>query len=155
MIEFFGGEILLDYLKQNKRCTEVQCAIILHQIAQGVKYMHDHNIVHRDLKLENLMFDEPGNIRKLKIIDFGFSKIVAEDDQLQTVCGSPQYVAPEILNSGGDQYTNAVDCWSTGVILFMLLSGRAPFGELAARDPMRWCSHTCFWRRSDPRAPSS
>ena len=129
-IELAKGEMLLNWLLRKKRCTELEAAVIMNGIVQGVHYLHSLRIVHRDLKLENLMFAEWDNIDGVKIIDFGFSKRVDEGTLLQTVCGSPQYVAPEILTlSKSKSYTHAVDCWSIGVIMYMLLSGYAPFGE--------------------------
>ena len=68
------GEVLIDWLQQKKRCTELEAAIMLHSLLQGVSYLHDNKIAHRDLKLENLMFGMPGDIQTLKILDFGFSK---------------------------------------------------------------------------------
>ena len=130
------GEILLDWLQQKKKCTEVETAIIIEAILQGVYYLHSNKIVHRDLKLENLMFDVPGDIQTLKILDYGFSKVLhGTGDILTTICGSPQYVAPEIMSmtmspmGSVPPYTYAVDCWSTGVVMYMLLAGYAPFDE--------------------------
>ena len=98
----------------------MEAAIIFNQILQGVAYLHSKNIVHRDLKLENLMFDFRDDIRSLKILDYGFSKVTqGVGDVLSTFCGSPQYVAPEILQLDGPvaHYTFNVDAWSLGVIL--------------------------------------
>lgn len=131
------GDVVIDWLQQKRRCTEIESAIVLFGILSGVLYMHSNKIVHRDLKLENLIFDTKGDIQSVKILDYGFSKILHGNlDALTTFCGSPQYVAPEILqmtmNLGGPRpapYTYAVDCWSIGVILYMLLAGYAPFEE--------------------------
>lgn len=92
-------------------------------------------IVHRDLKLENILLLNHDRDAPIKIADFGLSKNLAPNDVLSTMCGSPQYVAPEILEMGdgtSDQYSPACDMWSVGVILFILLSGYSPFGEAAA-----------------------
>ena len=89
-------------------------------------------IVHRDLKLENLVFGKLDDIHTLQIIDFGLSKMIEDNGELSAVCGSPQYVAPEILsrpNSSKTTYTRAVDFWSIGVIMYMLLCGYPPFGK--------------------------
>ena len=138
--ELARGELMLDWLRRKGRCTEAEAAVVLKGITQGVAHMHERNVVHRDLKLENLILDER-RVKEgapdlmVKIIDFGFSKVVldGDDSALQTVCGSPQYVAPEILMKASP-YTKAVDLWSLGVILYMLLSGQAPFGECYAKN---------------------
>ena len=130
------GKVLLDFLQEKKRLTELETAVIAHSLLQGVSYLHSKNVVHRDLKLENLMFSVPGDIHSLKILDYGFSKhLEAGTDTLSTICGSPMYVAPEILKLSlisehtPASYTEVVDAWSTGVIIYMLLAGYAPFGK--------------------------
>ena len=138
IVSLAKGEVLVDWLQEKKQCTEMEAAIIIHAIFQGVSYLHSNKIVHRDLKLDNMMFDRPGDITTLKILDYGFSKVLqGAGDVLTTVCGSPQYVAPEILaltmgSSAGLQvipYTYAVDAWSIGVIMYMLIAGYAPFED--------------------------
>lgn len=80
-------------------------------------------VVHRDLKLENLLLAEPGKVDNIKICDFGLAK-QNQSQQMQTICGSPQYVAPEVLQAEkGTKYGPEVDLWSAGVILFALLAG--------------------------------
>jgi calcium/calmodulin-dependent protein kinase I len=88
-------------------------------------------IVHRDLKLENMVMLNHRDDSPVKIADFGLSKFFSSDNVLSTMCGSPQYVAPEVLGVGDGlkEYSPAVDMWSVGVILFILLSGYSPFGE--------------------------
>lgn len=88
-------------------------------------------IVHRDLKLENMVMLNNRDDSPVKIADFGLSKFFSNDNVLSTMCGSPQYVAPEVLGVGDGlkEYSPAVDMWSVGVILFILLSGYSPFGE--------------------------
>ena len=104
------------------------------QLVSGLLYLHRLDIMHRDLKLENLLLSKAGNITEgVTIVDFGLARIHApfnEDD----VCGTPMYVAPEVLgmpgpggSKGVKAVTVAVDMWSAGVILFMLLAGFAPF----------------------------
>jgi calcium/calmodulin-dependent protein kinase I len=96
-------------------------------------------IVHRDLKLENILLLNHAHDAPIKIADFGLSKNLAPNDVLSTMCGSPQYVAPEILEMGSgtsEQYSPACDMWSIGVILFILLSGYSPFGAAYAAI---WC----------------
>lgn len=90
-------------------------------------------IVHRDLKLENMVMLNERDDSPVKIADFGLSKFFSGETVLSTMCGSPQYVAPEVLGVGDGlkEYSPAVDMWSIGVILFILLSGYSPFGVYA------------------------
>ena len=87
--------------------------------------------MHRDLKLENMILQNERDDSPVKIADFGLSKFFSPETVLSTMCGSPQYVAPEVLGVGDGikEYSPAVDMWSIGVILFILLSGYSPFGE--------------------------
>ena len=89
-------------------------------------YIHSKNILHRDIKLDNILFDEKGNI---KICDFGVSKLVNIDEPMFEKCGTPAYIAPEILLSKSDGgYTGfKADLWSAGVVLFAMLYGAVPF----------------------------
>ena len=85
-------------------------------------------IAHRDLKLENLLLVDDKNITNIKLADFGLAKVEAASKSLQTVCGTPQYVAPEVINEdGADHYGVEVDMWSAGIVLFVLLGGYPPF----------------------------
>jgi len=106
---------------------------LLIQIISAVKYLHQMGIVHRDLKPENILLASPAEDAPLKICDFGLSKRVdvaacaAGRERLWSKCGSPDYVAPEVLGASG--YGPGCDVWSCGVILYVLLSGNAPFGQ--------------------------
>ena len=126
-----GGE-LFDKIVQEQRFTEEQARFYFRQLCEGVKYCHDQGICHRDLKPENLLVDDHGN---LKISDFGLSAMYTggtdaggRAELLHTTCGTPNYVAPEVLNDKGyDGF--AADMWSMGVILYVLLAGYLPFDE--------------------------
>ncbi|KAJ3451287.1 protein kinase [Anaeramoeba flamelloides] len=123
--EYSNGGELFDYLVQNKKLKETVARKYFGQLLEGIEYCHNYNIVHRDLKLENLLLDSDLN---LKIIDFGFSNFEKKDELLKTFCGSPSYSAPEILNR--QQYSGfKIDIWSMGVILYILLVGKHPFVE--------------------------
>ncbi|VEL21388.1 unnamed protein product, partial [Protopolystoma xenopodis] len=83
-------------------------------------YLHDSGISHRDLKPENILLSGPDNRCLIKVTDFGLSKLVDSNTMLRTFCGTPTYLAPEILESAGSGvYTSAVDVWSLGVILYI------------------------------------
>jgi serine/threonine-protein kinase ULK/ATG1 len=94
----------------------------LKQLSEGLKYLKDNNISHRDLKPQNILIDKD-NV--LKIIDFGFAKNIDPSNMADTFCGSPLYMAPEILTY--NKYTDQADLWSVGVILYELLTGKTPF----------------------------
>jgi calcium-dependent protein kinase len=117
-----GGE-LFERVTHSKRFTESQAADVIRQMLLGLHYLHCHGIVHRDMKLENFLFDsQDGN--HLKMIDFGFSKFTDTKGRMKTSCGTLAYVAPEVLKRS---YTSQCDLWSMGVMVFILLSGRMPF----------------------------
>ncbi len=120
---------LYSYIKYSY--TETQLAVLFYQVFSGLCYLHDNHILHRDLKLENIMISE---IEKdlssnydffwIKIIDFGTAKIFKKSKNERTVVGSSYYIAPEVLKQ---KYNEKCDTWSVGVILYMLIVGRAPF----------------------------
>ena len=111
--------------------SEPEAAHLTRQVLEGVHYLHAKGIVHRDLKLENILLDEANPGMAIKIADFGLSKVFSPSTTLQTVCGSPLYMAPELLTvEQSGNYSPAVDVWSVGVILFILLAGYSPFGAL-------------------------
>ncbi|KAJ2331422.1 hypothetical protein GGI00_003259, partial [Coemansia sp. RSA 2681] len=117
-----GGE-LLHNIRKRGRLHENEARGFFRQIVSAMDYTHRNCIIHRDLKLENVMLDHENRIR---IIDFGFANTFEWDKQLDTFCGSPFYAAPEMVN--GIKYTGPeVDIWSMGVILFFMLCGRTPF----------------------------
>ncbi|RDD43738.1 Serine/threonine-protein kinase 33 [Trichoplax sp. H2] len=124
-----GGEILID-LKNRGSYTENQTRTIMKRLASAVAYLDDHNIVHRDLKLANILLKKSGDERSLniKVSDFGLACIVLDQSgyaMMQTTCGTPLYMAPEVINDLG--YTRKCDVWSIGVIMYMLLCGEGPF----------------------------
>jgi len=94
-----------------------------------VDYLHQRGIVHRDLKPENILFANK-KYEDVKISDFGLSRIVGDGSFLQTMCGTPQYLAPEIINNTESKgYSKKVDVWSLGAILYFMLSGTPPFDD--------------------------
>jgi len=121
-----GGE-LFDRIVARGSYTEKDAAFLMGQLANGMLYIHGLGIVHRDLKPENLLYATEADDADIKIADFGLARIVTEKSMMNTACGTPGYVAPEILRNQG--YDEAVDNWSLGVILYILLCGFPPFYE--------------------------
>ena len=126
LMEFLRGGELLEAVMNLGSYSEKDAALIMKQLLTGLVNVHAHNITHRDLKLENLILAEKGNLRSLRVADFGLAKkMKTSRGKLSAQCGSPAYVAPEIIL--GQQYTPAVDMWSVGCILYCLLNGQLPF----------------------------
>lgn len=128
VLEFAGGGELFDYILANRYLKEKDASRLFAQLISGVDYLHQKHIVHRDLKLENLLLDKHRNII---ITDFGFANRFErdEDDLMSTSCGSPCYAAPELVVTEGLYVGTAVDVWSCGVILYAMLSGYLPYDD--------------------------
>ncbi|KAI3992872.1 hypothetical protein MKX01_034222 [Papaver californicum] len=127
ILEFITGGELFDKIVHRGRLSETEARRYFQQLIDGVDYCHSKGVYHRDLKPENLLLDSQGNLR---ISDFGLSALPEEGvSLLRTTCGTPNYVAPEVLSHKG--YIGSVaDVWSCGVILYVLLAGYLPFDEL-------------------------
>jgi serine/threonine protein kinase len=112
-----------------KTITEVQVAKIVLQILHGLNYMHNtKNIVHRDLKLDNIMcVNTTGEDITIKICDFGFACYLKANQMMDMYCGTPNYMAPEILR--GNDYDCRVDIWSLGIMTYEMLCGKPPFAH--------------------------
>ncbi|XP_044463745.1 CBL-interacting serine/threonine-protein kinase 21-like [Mangifera indica] len=125
VMEYVSGGQLSDKLSYVKKLNEPEARKIFQQLIDAVDYCHNRGVYHRDLKPDNLLLESQGN---LKVSDFGLSALRKPGDILTTACGSPCYVAPELLaNKGYDGA--AADVWSCGVILFELLAGYLPFDD--------------------------
>ncbi|NXH45872.1 KPSH1 kinase, partial [Dicaeum eximium] len=123
-----GGE-LFDRIIAKGSFTERDATRVLQMVLDGVRYLHTLGITHRDLKPENLLYYHPGTDSKIMITDFGLASARKKGDDclMKTTCGTPEYIAPEILVR--KPYTNSVDMWALGVISYILLSGTMPFED--------------------------
>ncbi|CAL8094867.1 unnamed protein product [Calicophoron daubneyi] len=123
-----GGE-LFDRIVQKGSYTEKDASSLIRQVLLATEYMHSQGVVHRDLKPENLLYYSPAEDSKIMVSDFGLSKIEDSDTVMATACGTPGYVAPEVLcaQDGNSGYGKEVDCWAIGVIAYILLCGYPPF----------------------------
>mmetsp|Transcript_16178 Transcript_16178/g.24382 ORF Transcript_16178/g.24382 Transcript_16178/m.24382 type:complete len:353 (+) Transcript_16178:89-1147(+) len=127
ILEFLPGGELFDSIVKKSFYNEKEARDIVRIVCNGLKYCHDRGIAHRDLKPENLLLTSNADDASVKIADFGFAIKGAAKTSLTTQCGTPGYVAPEILSS--KPYGKAVDMWSMGVITYILLGGYPPFHD--------------------------
>lgn len=119
-----GGE-LFDRLVEMKTYREIDARDAMRSILEAVAYFHSHRVAHRDLKPENLLLKDSNSDTAIKVADFGFAKRIEKLNSLTTLCGSPMYIAPEIIQY--QPYDHRADLWSLGVILFTILGGYPPF----------------------------
>jgi calcium/calmodulin-dependent protein kinase (CaM kinase) II len=129
VLELCQQSTLYDRLMKssNDGLSEGRCASIMKQLLTAIAHCHRFGIVHRDIKPDNILFDE---MNRVKLADFGSADWVGEEGTLSGVVGTPYYVAPEVVM--GRDYNEKVDVWSAGVVLYVLLAGFPPFyGETA------------------------
>ncbi|KAI9497229.1 kinase-like domain-containing protein [Zychaea mexicana] len=125
MMEYVSGGQLLDYIISHGKLKEKHARRFARQIMSALDYCHRNSIVHRDLKIENILISRTGHV---KIIDFGLSNLFSPDTPLSTFCGSLYFAAPELLN--GKSYNGpAADVWSFGIVLYVLVCGKVPFDD--------------------------
>ena len=123
LFEFVCGGELFSRLRKDGRFSNDVALFYGVEIIMALQYLHQQDIVYRDLKPENLLIDKDGHI---KLADFGFAKRV-ETDKTYTLCGTPEYLAPEIIKGSKVGYGKSVDWWALGILIFEMLSGYPPF----------------------------
>ena len=123
--DFMQGGDLFYHLHEEKNFPEEKAKFYLIEIILGLECLHKNNMIYRDLKPENILMDSGGHIR---LTDFGLSKILKEEeDKTYTICGTPQYLAPEVLKNKDIGYDKSVDWWSLGCLFYEMLTGFLPF----------------------------
>jgi len=122
VMEYCPGGELLDHLRHEKRFNKKKTALYVIHLTKALSYMHEKNCIHRDIKPENLLIDIKGNI---KLSDFGWSVHGTTKQKRQTLCGTVEYLPPEMLERNSHGYE--VDFWAIGVLTYELLSGNSPF----------------------------
>lgn len=124
-LELCEAGSLMDMLRRRKRFTEPESRYFMVQLIGACHYMHTHQVIHRDLKLGNLFLDADMNV---KVGDFGLAALIENPgERKKTICGTPNYIAPEVLFDTANGHSFEVDTWSIGVILYTLVVGRPPF----------------------------
>jgi serine/threonine protein kinase len=140
VLELISGGELFAKICAEKHFSEKEAAKIMGQLLSGLAYLHGKHIIHRDLKPENLLLTSKDANWTLKIVDFGFAEKV-EGESLVKCCGTPLYIAPEVLNAGlfktGPPYGVKADVWSAGVICYILLCGYPPFRAKTQADQFK------------------
>jgi len=126
VLELMTGGELFDRIVEKEHYSEMEASETIRPIVDAIRYCHSMGIIHRDLKPENLLYGSRDESAIIKISDFGLARFL-QGELATTACGTPGYVAPEILNAKG--YGKEVDYWSIGIILYILLCGFPPFYE--------------------------
>ena len=146
VLEYCAGGDVSEFIKKHGRVREDVARHFMRQMASGLRAMRAQNLIHRDLKPQNLLLTVASPDAELKIADFGFARYMHPTGMAETLCGSPLYMAPEIL--GYQKYDAKADLWSVGTILYELLVGRPPFTGV---NPMQLLRNI---ERSDAKIPS-
>jgi serine/threonine protein kinase len=149
MEECRGGD-LLTRVTEKEYYTEREARKTCKILFQAMDYIHKKKVAHRDIKPENVLMVEKDDDHSIKIADFGFAKRVPRKNCLRTLCGTAQYVAPEVLDLNSPGYDHRADMWSVGVVVYILLGGYAPFEgpvhELAqVICKGDYCFHDKYW----------
>jgi serine/threonine protein kinase len=149
MEELRGGDLLAK-LQEREVFTESEARRISRRLLEAISFCHKKRIVHRDIKPENILIQDPTDDTRIKLADFGCAKRINGTKRLYTICGSPQYVAPELYLSYEEGYDERCDLWSAGIVIYILLGGYAPFDAPIADLPEVICDgffefHPLYW----------
>ncbi|KAH9317487.1 hypothetical protein KI387_019256, partial [Taxus chinensis] len=125
VLEYCTGGDLAAYIQHHRRSSEAVARHFMRQLAAGLQVLHENNLIHRDLKPQNLLLSTNDRNAVLKIADFGFARSLQPQGLAETLCGSPLYMAPEIMQF--QKYNAKADLWSVGAILFQLMTGIPPY----------------------------
>lgn len=132
IMEICRNKSMMDLLKKNKSIDEKYVRIFLLQIISALDYLHrECSVVHRDMKLANLFLDDGFNI---KVGDFGLAAVIDREERKKTICGTPNYIAPEVLFGAEGGHSFEVDIWSVGVILYTMIVGKPPFQKSDVKE---------------------
>jgi len=123
IMEYCSGGDFSEYLARHGSLPEAKCRYYFAQLRDGLRYLHSHQIIHRDLKPANLLLTDEERV--LKLADFGLARTLSDTSVTETMCGSPLYMAPEVLL--GEPYRSVSDLWSVGMILYQSLTGTTPY----------------------------
>jgi serine/threonine protein kinase len=137
MEEMKGGD-LLDKLYEKERFTEAESKMIARRLLEAIYFCHKKKVAHRDVKPENILIADCRDVTRIKLADFGCAHLITGEKCLHTLCGSPQYVAPE-LYTHVDGYDEKCDIWSAGIVIFVILGGYAPFEAPTMELPALIC----------------
>ena len=152
-----GGDLLSYFEYHEYELPEAKVCEIIHKLSMAIYYLHSYGIVHRDLKPENILMTDLSDTADIRLLDFGLSKIVGNDEKCTEPYGTLSFVAPEVLQ--GKPYDKSVDLWSIGIITFLLLCGYLPFDdkhserEIARQtiqDPVPYEAN--IWNKLSPEA---
>ncbi|MBN3307513.1 ST17B kinase, partial [Amia calva] len=125
LLEYAAGGEIFDHCVSEERLPERHITRLLRQTLEGVHHLHQCSLVHLDLKPQNILLTSLSPLGDIKIVDFGLARRLGTSGELREILGTPEYVAPEILNY--EPITTATDLWSVGVIAYMLVTGESPF----------------------------
>lgn len=130
------GKDLFDYIQfRNFKLSEMRVKELAYQIGIAIRYLHNFGIVHRDLKLENVMMSDNTDSSVPKLVDFGLAKLIGPNEKADEPFGTLGYVAPEVLRK--EPYSFSCDLWSLGCIIYALLSGSLPFDHESQKETIK------------------